>query len=190
MAMERYLTGTAVRFRFLYFWASGMSLVELGLPDLAFSVLEEGARQATQSTGDNTSWLANQYSILSRNLYDRGAKVTATKLLLLSIRIHPLPKAFNSLSLIAFREDNHEKAAEFLEQSLQLDDKQAWVHGGLGQILATAPDLGDRALFHLRKAIELDPGLEAELAQLIAALEAGKAVPIVSIPDRALGAPE
>ena len=172
-ATERYRNGTVDRLRYLYFWASGMSLVELGLPDLAFSVLEEGARQATQSTGD-TFWLANQFSILSLNLYNRGAKVTATELLLLSTRIHPLPKAYNFLSLIAVRENNHGKAAEFLEQSLQLDDKQARVHGGLGQILAATPDLGDRALFHLRKAIELEPGLEAKLAQLIEVLEAGK----------------
>ena len=77
----------------------------------------------------------SQYSILSLNLYDRGAKVTATELLLLSTRIHPLPKAYNFLSLIALRENSQGKAAEFLEQSLQLDDKQARVHGGLGTYL-------------------------------------------------------
>ncbi len=58
-AMERYHTGIVDRFRYLCFWASGMSLVELGLPGLSFSVLEEGARQASQPTSD-TSWLANQ----------------------------------------------------------------------------------------------------------------------------------
>ena len=173
-AMERYQTGTVDRFRYLYFWASGMSLVELGLPGLSFSVLEEGARKASQSTSD-TSWLANQYSILSLNLYDRGAKVTATELLLLSTRIHPLPKAYNFLSLIALRENSQGKAAEFLEQSLQLDDKQARVHGGLGQILAPIPNRRDKALFHLQRAVELDPGLGAELAQWIEALEEGKA---------------
>ncbi len=171
-ATERYQTGTVDRFRYLNFWASGMSLVELGLPGLSFSVLEEGARKASQSTSD-TSWLANQYSILSLNLYDRGAKVTATELLLLSTRIHPLPKAYNFLSLIALRENSQGKAAEFLEQSLQLDDKQARVHGGLGQILAPIPNRRDKALFHLQRAIELDPGLEPELAQWIEALEAG-----------------
>ena len=171
-AMELYLTGTVDRFQYLYFWASGMSLVELGLPGLSLSVLEEGALKASPSTSD-TSWLANQYSIISLNLYERGAKVTAAELLLLSIRIHPLPKAYNFLSHIALRENSHEIAAEFLEQSLKLDDNQARVHGGLGQILARIPDQREMALFHLRSAVELDPGLETELAQWIAALQAG-----------------
>ncbi len=173
-AMELYLTGTVDRFQYLYFWASGMSLVELGLPGLSFSVLEEGARQASQPTSD-TSWLANQYSILSLNLYDRGAKVTAAELLSLSIRIHPLPKAYNFLSHIALRENSHENAAKFLELSLKLDDKQARVHGGLGQILAPIPDHRDQALFHLQRAVELDPGLGTELAPWIEASEETKA---------------
>ena len=170
-AMERYRTGTANRRWYLVHWASGMSLVELGLPDLAVSILEKGAGQVPSSS---QSWLADHYSSLAMDLYDRGERIAATKLLLLSTRIHPLPKTYNSLGHIEIRENSFEKAAEFMERSLLLDDKQARVHGGLGQITAEYLGRPEKALVHLRKAVELDPGLEARLAPWISALEAGK----------------
>ena len=169
-AMELYRAGTPSRRRYLVHWASGMSLVELGLADLAFAILEEGAREVPSSS---QSLLADQYFLLAMNLYDRGEREAAANLSLLSTRIHPLSKVFNFLSVIAFNEKSYEKAAEFFEKSLQLDEKQAIVHAGLGQIAAKFLNRPDKALFHLRRAIELDPGLETELAQWIEALEAG-----------------
>ena len=162
--------GDRHRHRSRVHWVSGMSLFDLGLADLALQVLEEGARQVPSSS---QSWLAGQYHLLALNLYDRGEKNWAAELFLLSNRIHPLPKALNLLALIAFDEKEYEKAAEFSEHSLQLDDKQAIVHAWLGQVTANFLNRRSKALFHLRKAIELDPGLEPELTPLIKALEAG-----------------
>ena len=169
-AMPLYRAGTPDRRRYLVHWASGVSLAELGLADLALAILEEGARQVPSSS---QSWLAKQYLLLALDLDNRGQKEEATSVSLLSTRIHPLSPAYNYLSFIALRESNQEKAAGFLEQSLKLDDRQAPVHAGLGQILATTPDLRDKALFHLRRAIDLDPGLETELRQWIEAVETG-----------------
>ena len=172
-ARESFQIGTRGANQDVVFWSSGMSLIELGLVDPAFQVLEEGARKAAPSTSD-ISWLANQYSSLAMDLYDRGEKVAATRLLLLSTRIHPLPKAYNLLAHIEILENSFEKAAEFMERSLLLDDKQARVHGGLGQITAEFLSRPEKALVHLKKAVELDPGLETKLAPWISALEAGK----------------
>ena len=60
----------------------GMSLVELGLADLALRVLEEGARQVSSSS--HVTSMANQYIVLAMHLYDRKATEVAAKVLLLS----------------------------------------------------------------------------------------------------------
>ena len=83
-------------------------------------------------------------------------------------------QAYNFLAHIEIRENSFEKAAEFMERSLLLDDKQARVHAGLGQITADFLNRPVKALVHLKKAVELDPGLETKLAPWISALEAGK----------------
>ena len=113
-------------------------------------------------------------SCLALNLYNRGEKEAATRVFLLSTLIHPLPKAYNYLSQIAFEKKRYDKAAELLEQSLELDDKQARANAVLGQITAQFLNRPEKALVHLKKAVELDSGLETELAQWIEPLKAEK----------------
>ena len=78
------------------------------------------------------------------------------------------------MSRIAFEKERYEKAAELLEHSLKLEADQARVHFRLGRITEKFLNRPDEGLFHLRRAIELDPGLEMKLAPWISALEAGK----------------
>ena len=164
-ALELYRTyqEEAVRrpYPYLLFWASGKSLLELGLTDLSLSVLEEGAQRVTP---DETFEMATLYIALARRLYNRQTMEDAAKIFSLSTRIHPLPAAYNFLANIALQREDYKQAVEYLEQSLQLDDKQAKEHAAVGKITARYLNNQPKALYHFQRALELDPKLEADLS--------------------------
>ncbi len=142
-------------------WGSGQSLLELGLTDLALSVLEEGTRQVAQGKEIEA---ANLYIVLAYRLYNRQEKEEAAKVFLFSTQIHPLPMTYNFLANIAIEGEDYKQAVEYFEQSLQIDDKQAGVHVAVGKITARFLNDQPRALYHFQKALELDPKLEADLS--------------------------
>lgn len=142
-------------------WGSGQSLLELGLTDLALSVLEEGTRQVAPGKEIEA---ANLYIALAYRLYNRQKKADAAKVLFLSTQIHPLPMAYNFLANIAIKGKDYKQAVEYFEQSLQIDDKQADVHAAIGKITARFLNNQPRALYHFQRALELDPKLEADLS--------------------------
>ncbi len=146
---------------YLLLWGSGSSLLDLGLTDLALSVLEEGTRRVTPGREVE---IANLYIVLAYHLYDRQEKEEAAKVILLSTQIHPLPMAYNFLANIAVVEEDYKQAVGYFEQSLQIDDKQAEVHATIGKITARFLNDQPRALYHFQKALELDPKLEADLS--------------------------
>ena len=164
-ALELYRTYQAEAvsrpYPYLLFWMSGVSLLELGLTDLSLSMLEEGTQRVVP---DETFEMANLYIALAHRLYNRQAIEDAAKILLLSTRIHPLPVAYNSLANIALQEADYKQAVAYLEQSLQLDDKQAKEHAAVGKITARYLNNPSRALYHFQRALELDPKLEADLS--------------------------
>ena len=145
-------------------WGSGQSLLELGLTDLALSVLEEGTRQVAPGKEIEA---ANLYIVLAYRLYNRQEKADAAKVLFLSTQIHPLPQAYNFLANIALQGEDYKQAVEYFEQSLQIDDKQADVHAAIGKITARFLNNQPRALYHFQRALELDPKLEADLSRWI-----------------------
>ena len=142
-------------------WGSGQSLLELGLTDLALSVLEEGTRQVAQGKEIEA---ANLYIVLAYRLYDRREKEEAAKVLLFSTQIHPLPMAYNFLANIAAQGKDYKQAVEYFEHSLQIDDKQADAHATVGKITARFLNDQPRASYHFQKALELDPKLETDLS--------------------------
>ena len=142
-------------------WGSGQSLLELGLTDLALSVLGGGTRRVTPGTEVEA---ANLYIVLASHLYKRQEKENAAKVLLFSTRIHPLPMAYNFLANIAIEGKDYKQAAGYFEHSLQIDDKQADVHAAIGKITARFLNDQPRALYHFQRALELDPKLEADLS--------------------------
>lgn len=142
-------------------WGSGQSLLELGLIDLALSVLEGWTRRITPGTEIEA---ANLYIILASRLYDRQEEENAAKVLLFSTQIHPLPMAYNFLANIAAQGKDYKQAVEYFEQSLQIDDKQADVHADIGKITARFLNNQPKALYHFQRALELDPKLEADLS--------------------------
>ena len=146
-------------------YGSAWSLLELGLTDLTLSVLEEGTQQVV--VPGKAVYTANLYIDLARRLYDHQKKENAAKVLFLSTQIHPLPMAYNFLANIAVEGENYKQAAEYFEQSLQLDDKQADVHATVGKIAIQFLNNQPKALYHFQRALELDPKLEADLSRWI-----------------------
>lgn len=145
-------------------WASGMSLVDLGLTDLALFVLDSGTRQAPYFSRVGVVNMAKAYAHLAIMLHDRKQKEVAEKVFTLSIQIHPLPVAYFNLAVIALDDKDYKQAATYLEQTLQLDANQANAHAILGRIRAAFLPDPDKARHHIKKAIELAPNLEAELS--------------------------
>ena len=81
MALYQTYRAEAVRHPYLLFWASGMSLLELDLTDLALSVLEEGARQVLSVPGE-AIMMAHQYIFLAGRLYDHSGNGRCSESLL------------------------------------------------------------------------------------------------------------
>ncbi|MXZ10162.1 MAG: tetratricopeptide repeat protein [Gemmatimonadetes bacterium] len=145
-------------------WGSGQSLLELGMTDLTLSVLEEGTQQIVPGKEVEA---ANLYIVLAYSLYERQEEEEAAKVFLFSTQIHPLPLAYNSLANIALQGEDYKQAAGYIEQSLQLDDKQAGVHATIGKLTARFLNNKPKALYHFQRALELDPKLEADLSEWV-----------------------
>ena len=147
--------------------ATGMSLFELGLKDLAMSALETGVSATSQDDRIPKEPMARIYMHWASYLKeDLELEEEAAKVLLLSTRLHPIPLAYNRLATGAIERKDYEQSAEYLEQSLRLDPNQASVHATLGQI---ATETGDPAAaqHHFKRALELNPALEDHLSPWI-----------------------
>ena len=64
---------------------------------------------------------------------------------------------------MAFKRKDYRLAVEFWGRSTKRNDNQAGIHSNLGQV--ALQHLGDakRALYHLRRAAQLDPRVAGEL---------------------------
>ena len=150
----------------LVLWGGGMSLFELGLPDLAISTLSAGVRLIS-SYPRETVQMSRYYIVLASRLYGRGMKKEAAEVLQMSIEIDPFPLAYNRLARIAVDGADYEQAVMFFRQSLQLDPGQPHVHTNLGQITARYLKQPARALDHFKTAFQLNPELEAEYSDWV-----------------------
>ena len=146
-------------------WATAKSLVDLGLTDLALFVLGSGVRQAAYFIPRAVVGMSTSYIDIAIILYNRQEKEAAAKVLALSTQIHPLPLAYFNLGLIALENEDYPRAKTHFEQSLHLDDNLAAAHANLGKIMVKFLTDLDEARYHINRAIELDPNLEAELAE-------------------------
>lgn len=146
-------------------WATAKSLIGVGLTDLALIVLNSGVRQAAYFIPKAVVGMSTAYIDIAIMLYNRQQKEAAAKVLALSTQIHPLPLAYFNLGLIAFGDEDYQRAKAHFEQSLQLDDNRAAAHANLGKIMAKFLPDPDKARYHIKRAIELAPNLEADLAE-------------------------
>ena len=151
------------------FLATGLSLFELGLRDLALSALEAGVSSAGWDERVQGEPMARIYMGLAEHLKDSlQLREEATKVLLMSTRLHPMPLAYNRLGIGALEKEDYEQSAVYLRRSLELDANQARIHAALGHIAAKMEGRASpRAMRHFRRALELNPDLEDDLSPWI-----------------------
>ena len=82
--------------------------------------------------------------------------------------IHQFLQVFHpSLAFLAFRRSDYPLAVAFWGRSVELEDNQAGIHSNLGQVYAQHLRDFRRALHHLNRAIQLDPGQRRDLTPWI-----------------------
>ena len=144
-------------------WASSMSLTELGLPKLAVYMLQRTGKDPHYSSGDEQS-RTHAYVLLANFMYRSNYMESARAIYQLSTEIRPNLAAYNRLAYMAYRSGQYGLASENWEHSLQVDERQASIHSNLGQVAVQYLRNYDRALYHLERAVQLDPQLRDELA--------------------------
>jgi tetratricopeptide (TPR) repeat protein len=149
-------------------WACGLALADLGLDELADQVLVEGALKSEQFPSWAVRDMALAYVLLANYAYGLGKEQLAWNAYHLSTQIHPSTPACNRLAYLAYRRQDYRLAVHFWSRSLGLDEHQAGIQANLGQVYARHLRQWDRALYHLRRAVELKPALGPELSGWIA----------------------
>ena len=142
--------------------ASALSLVNLGLHDLAIADLTRSttAHKLSQSKARE---MARAYLVVASKLFNRGLQQQAAQVCRLSLLIEPTSAAHNVLAKASFNDGNYEAAVESWEESLKLDPAQPSAHRDAGVVSLHKLGEYSRAISHLKRAVALDAGLEAEL---------------------------
>jgi tetratricopeptide (TPR) repeat protein len=147
------------------------SLARLGLAELALALLRQGARERQAHAPGTALPMAKSYISAAKEFLRHGQVEHMEEALRLSLRIHAHQVAYNVLATAAYQRDEVERAAALWEQSLSLDADQAEIHATLGKV--ALQKLGDhrRALYHLKRAGELDGNLREELGKWVEAAQ-------------------
>jgi len=151
---------------------AGLSLVELGLPDLAIKVLRDGVEGRKALSPNAKRQMAESYLAAGERLLSAGWDGHREIALKLALEISPDERAYNVLAQTAYQRGEVEKAVELWKGSLLLDAKQAEIHAHLGR--AVLLDLGDsdQALAYLEQAAKLGARLDEELKEwMVSAME-------------------
>ena len=166
---ELYLSGFADQSRagYLIPWATGHSLLHLGLPDLALKALIMGTMLPFEPV--DRLPMARAYLTLANKIRDLPRH--AEKVYELSTRLHPLPGACNRLGVISISQGRVSEALIWWRRSIELDPQQAKVHADLARLLVRHDLDPLQAVFHADMAGQLDPALEVGMADLRAAAE-------------------
>jgi len=148
---------------------AALSLAELGLAELAVEVLREGAAEAQRYPPEKAREMVLSYLVVARHWLRQEQLSFMEETLRLSLTIHPETTAYNILATAAYQKGQIHRAIELWKASLSLDATQAEIHADMGKV--TLADLRDyqRSLYHLERAVQLDPELGAELEPWMAA---------------------
>ena len=146
---------------------SALTLVELGLYDLALRTLNEGVGESYRYTKDAES-MAESYSIVAKRFFELRRLTEMRKTLDFSLQIYPIPAALNVLGTFAYGEGQTAVALDHWKRSLVIDDAQPNVHMLVAK--ANLDKLLDPAIarHHWQRAIILDPSLTSQLEPWIA----------------------
>ena len=167
-----FLSGYEFHRAFFLPWASGMSLVELGLPELAVGVVAQTGEERHYPSFPYL-YMADLYVMLGDLLRQRDRPDLAESIFERSLQTHENTIARNRLAYLAAHAGDYPRAAEHWERSLALAEAQPDIHVNLGKLAARYLEDPDGALYHLRRALQLDPKKEAEVSPWIRAIENG-----------------
>jgi tetratricopeptide (TPR) repeat protein len=136
-------------------WATGLSLVDLGLDDLAQVALGDGLSRKGTIQSPYLGTMAESYIHLASQVRDRGRREPARQAYRMSLQIRPRPEAYNALAAMAAENGDLPEALELWEKSLELDDAQVKAHLSAGRAAGAGGDFA-RGLYHLGRAVDLD----------------------------------
>ena len=146
---------------------SALTLVELGLYDLALRTLNEGVGESYRYTKDAES-MAESYSIVAKRFFELRRLTEMRKTLDFSLQIYPISAALNVLGTFAYGEGRTAMALDHWKRSLVIDDAKPNIHMLVAK--ANLDKLLDPAVarHHLQRAIILDPSLTSQLEPWVA----------------------
>jgi tetratricopeptide (TPR) repeat protein len=153
---------------------TALSLYYLGLGDLALQALREGIQKNPRYTATATEHMAQSYLEVAKCFFTAGDLDRMERAVELSTRVFGIREAYNILATRAQQRGQTPQALKWWEQSLQLDPNQADIHRQVG--LAALIELGqrDKARYHLGRALDLDPSLQAGIAAALGAAQEQK----------------
>jgi len=148
---------------------TALSFTYLGLIELALQVLREGVENHPGYTLLDAEQMAQSYLEVAREFSRAGELVQMEEVVELSVRIFSTKEACNILALRAMGRGEAAQALQRWEQSLALDAEQAEIHRRAGMVALIELGQRDKALYHLSRAIQLDPALQRGIATELAA---------------------
>ncbi len=107
--------------------------------------------------------MARAYLVVVSKLFNKGLQQHAVQVCRLSLQIEPTSAAHNVLAKASFDDGDYEAAVKSWEESLKLDPTQPSAHRDAGVVSLHKLGEYSRAISHLKRAVELDGALEAEL---------------------------
>ena len=165
-SLEAYVSGFKNRLFYMLPLASGMSLTELGRPDLAVAALKTTGKARYHAAWTHPD-MADVYVELANLLYERKHLEYAQQVYALAAETHPNAQAYNRLAYIAYGNGQFEEAVDYWMRSLEIDGTQTNIHSNLGQVSLKHLLDNEKALYHFNQVVELDPRLEAEMRRWI-----------------------
>ena len=148
--------------------SSALTLVELGLEELAVRILEEGIEGVHRYDEDVTKAMALSYSEVARMLFEKRRLEEMEKALNLSLRIHPTSPALNVIGTLAYGNGKTAVAMEHWKRSLEIEDIQPQIHALLGKAHLDKPGDATSAYHHLERAILQDSNMASQLKPWLA----------------------
>jgi tetratricopeptide (TPR) repeat protein len=146
---------------------AALACLQLGLEDLALRVLRRGLKEVEPVDATATLEMAESYLEVGRSLMGQGRIAPMEEVLALALEIHPHKVAYNMLATAAYERGDYERAVAQWRASLALDEGQGETHATLGQVLLVKLGVLEEALWHLQRAVGLEPGRGEELERWI-----------------------
>ena len=148
--------------------SSALTLVELGLEELAVRILEDGLAAIHRYDEEVAKAAASSYSEVAKMLFEKRRLREMEQALNLSMRIHPTFAALNVLGTLAYGNGNTVVAMDHWKRSLEIEDNQPQIHALLGKANLDEPGDATSAYHHLERAMLQDSNMAPQLKPWLA----------------------